>query len=229
MAATTLGWEMDAWNMGQVGSMPTAPAAASTGATGTQIMSAFGVASSIAGIFNSAIGSFYAAKNSKIQLESQRDALRFQQKMSEINARQAENQAQDIMRAGEHAMGQVSMRAGQTKSSAKAMMAARGIDLGVGNAAEVVATTDLMKEIDMLTINSNRVRAAGAARMQGVNYGNQALLQGVSANNMGLSAGTISPFMAAGTSLLGGASIVAKSLFQDRQLAKIAARLGIDD
>jgi len=132
------------------------------------------------------------------------------------------------MRAGNLKQGQVSLRAGKIKSSQRASMAARGIDLGVGSAVETIATTDLMKEIDMLTVNSETVRSAEAARLQRQNYLTQAAIQDVSAENVMASSRTISPGMAATTSLLGGASSVASAWYQDRKLASMAAKLGIE-
>lgn len=182
----------------------------------------------IAGAVNSAIGTYYSAKAQQYQLESQSETLKFQSEMSKINQRGAEFSAQTIMQAGERQAGAVSMKYGQTKGAAKARMAAAGGVIGEGSSREIIATTDLMKEIDMLTINANTVRAAEAARTQAVNYGNQSLLQGVSAANLASSADSISPFGAAGTSLLGSATPLMNSWYQDRKIAAMAARMGIE-
>lgn len=107
-------------------------------------------------------------------------------------------------------------------------MAARGIDLGVGSAVETIATTDLMKEIDMLTTNAETVRSAEAARLQRQNYLTASAMQDVSAMNLAGSAASISPTMALTGSLLGSAGSVANAWFQDRKLAAIASRLGIE-
>lgn len=164
---------------------------------------------SVFGAINSAIGTFYQAKTQQYQLESQALSLDFQKSMANINARQAETTAQNIMRAGEQQAATVTMKYGAQKASQVASMAARGIQAGVGSAAETIATTDIMKETDALTINANTVRSAEAARMQKVNYENQGLLAGVSAENARTSAGSISPWMAAGSSMLSSAGNVA--------------------
>jgi parvulin-like peptidyl-prolyl isomerase len=182
----------------------------------------------VAGAVQGAIGSYFNAKSQALQLESQSSSLAFQADMSRLNAVQAEFTAQQIMRAGNLKQGQVSLRAGKIKSSQRASMAARGIDLGVGSAVETIATTDLMKEIDMLTVNSETVRSAEAARLQRQNYMTQAAIQDVSAENVMASSRSISPTLAASTSLLGGASSVASAWFQDRKLAAMAAKLGIE-
>lgn len=182
----------------------------------------------VAGAVQGAIGSYFNAKSQALQLESQSSSLAFQADMSRLNAVQAEFTAQQIMRAGNLKQGQVSLRAGKIKSSQRASLAARGIDLGVGSAVETIATTDLMKEIDMLTVNSETVRSAEAARLQRQNYLTQAAIQDVSSENVMASSRTISPTMAATTSLLGSASSVANAWFQDRKLAAMAAKLGLE-
>ncbi len=182
----------------------------------------------IAGAVNSAIGSYYAAKSQQIQLESQSETLKFQSDMSRINQRAAEFQAQTIMQAGERQAGAVSLKYGQMKGAAKTRMAAAGGVIGEGSNREIIASSDLMKEIDMLTINANTVRAAESARTQAVNYGNQALMQGVSASNVAGTASTISPFAGAATSLLGSATPLLNSWYQDRKLAAMASKLGIE-
>jgi hypothetical protein len=191
-------------------------------------MSQTGSILSIGGAVTGAIGSYYAAQSQKAQLESQASSMRFQSDISELNAAQAEFTAQQIMRAGQQRQGQIGLRAGKIKSSQRASMAARGIDLGVGSAVETIATTDLMKEIDMLTVNADTVRSAESARQQRQNYLTASAMQDVSASNLAGSASTISPFMAAGTSILGSAGSVANAWYQDRKLAAIASRLGIE-
>ena len=191
-------------------------------------MSQTGSIFAIGGAVTGAIGSYYAAQNQKAQLESQASSMRFQSDISELNAAQAEFTAQQILRAGQQKQGQIGLRAGKIKSSQRASMAARGIDLGVGSAVETIATTDLMKEIDMLTVNADTVRSSEAARLQRQNYLTASALQDVSASNLAASGDSISPFMAAGSSILGSAGSVANAWYQDRKLAAIASRLGIE-
>jgi len=196
--------------------------------TGVQAMSQTGSIFAIGGAVTGAIGSYYAAQNQKAQLESQASSMRFQSDISELNAAQAEFTAQQILRAGQQKQGQIGLRAGTIKSSQRASMAARGIDLGVGSAVETIATTDLMKEIDMLTVNADTVRSSEAARLQRQNYLTASAMQDVSASNLAASGDSISPFMAAGSSILGSAGSVANAWYQDRKLAAIASRLGIE-
>ena len=182
----------------------------------------------ISGAINGAIGSYYALKSQENQIKSQAMNLEFKSAMDKINAQVMETQAQGIMFQGERQGAMVGLRAGQVKAKARSSMAGRGIQLGEGNAAEVIASTDLMKEVDMLTVNANTVRAAEAARTQAVNFSNQSLLEGVSAGNLMASANSISPFMGAYSSLLGSATTLTNAWYQDRKLSAIAGRLGIE-
>jgi len=177
------------------------------------LMNNAGLAMSIAGALQAGIGAFYSAQNVKDQLE-------FQAEMNAINARMAERTAQSILLAGQKEQGRISLKAGKVKGAQRASQAARGIALGEGNAAEEIATTDLMKEMDMYTINANAVRQAWAARTQSVNAANESLLQGVSAQG-------ISPYMAAGTSLMNSGASVASSWYQRRSMNRLAAALGV--
>lgn len=192
----------------------------------TQAMGQLGPVFAVAGAVNSAVGAYYGAKSQQLQLQSQALSYEFQSQISGINARMIEAQAQQIWRAGRMQEMQVGLKAGQRKAATRASLAARGIQAGVGSAAELIATTDLMKEIDLITINSNTVRAVEAERMRKVGVEASGLMQSLSAANLSASARTISPFMQAGTSLLGSASSFASSWYQDRQLAALTARMG---
>lgn len=158
-----------------------------------------GLAMQIGGALTSAMGSFYAAKGQKSALEAQAH-------LADTNARIAEMGAQSALLAGEKEVGRVTLRAGQVKSAQRTAMAANGVDLGEGNAAEIQATTDLMKEIDVNQIQANAVRSAWGYRMQGVNYQNEAIIKRGTA-------GGLSPGTAAFSSLLGSASNVAGSWY----------------
>lgn len=145
------------------------------------------------------VGSFYSAK-------AQRAALRSQATVDRINARIMEQGAQSTLLQGQQQVGQLTLKAGQLKSSQRAAMAANGIDLGVGNAAEIQASTEVMKEIDKNTVEANAVRAAWGYRTQGSNFENDAIAKSATAS-------TIAPIGSAVSSLLGGASQVASTWY----------------
>lgn len=157
------------------------------------------VAMSAAGAASGAIGAYYSAKSSKLSLQTQAA-------LAEINARIAEQGAQSALMAGQQQVAAQTLRAGQIKSSQRAAMAANGVDLGVGSAAETQASTDIMKEIDKNQIEANAVRSAFGYRTQAVNMENDALMKSAAAS-------AISPGMAVTSSLLSSAGSVASSWY----------------
>lgn len=159
-----------------------------------------GVGMQAFGMLNSAIGSFYSAKSTKLALQTQAN-------IAAINARLSENTAQSALAAGQSQVAAQTLRAGQLKSSQRASMAANGIDLGVGSAAETLASTDVMKDIDKNTIEANAISSAWGYRTQGVSYVNDALAKSVTAD-------AVSPIGSGFTSMLGGAGQVASAWYK---------------
>ncbi len=153
----------------------------------------------IGGSFTSAIGSYYSAATQKATLQGQAA-------VADINARISELGAQSALYQGQQQVGALTLKAGQLKSSQRAAMAANGIDLGVGSAAEIQASTDIMKEIDKNTLEANAMRNAFGYRTQAMNFENEALTKRATA-------GAISPFSSAAGSLLGSAASVAGSWY----------------
>ena len=76
--------------------------------------------------------------------------------------------------------------------------------MGVGSTANVFASDAVMREIDKLTMNSNRVRAANQMRTRGVQADIRSDMLGVSASNMFATASTVSPFLNMTTTLMSG-------------------------
>nr|DAF10057.1 MAG TPA: hypothetical protein [Caudoviricetes sp.] len=108
--------------------------------------------------------------NSRIQKAQQEMAIRVQ----EYNARQAERAAQSALMSSNFKIGQISEKFEKVKSSQKAAMAANGIVLGVGSAAEVTASTDINKRRSIDNQYANGYSEASKYRMQGVNAQSQA-------------------------------------------------------
>lgn len=174
-----------------------------------QAMRNFSLVAGVLGGIDSAIGSFYAAQTAQYQEKSQASNLTFQGNMAAINASRAEMTAQSIEEAGKSRVASYTTQAGEQKAGATASMAARGIALGVGSAADVSASMDVQKSLNVLAINSNTTRQAWSARQQGTNYQNQALVARTGAANATASANSISPVGGAMNSLLGSATQVA--------------------
>lgn len=159
----------------------------------------WGQSAQIAGAGVSAIGAYSSAKSQQLALSGAAD-------IADINAGLSEQAAQQELARGGAAVASASARAGQVKSSQRAAMAANGVDLGEGSAAEVLASTDLYKEGDINTLTANAVRAAWGQRVQATNYKNEASSKRAGADS-------ISPVMAGATSLLGSAGTIANSWY----------------
>lgn len=162
-------------------------------------LGSFSLVSQFAGAASSAIGAFYSAKSMK-------SSLAYQASIDNINAGISEKTAQSVLNQGQQQVGMITQRAGNIKSSQRASMAANGIDLGEGNAAEVQASTDIMAQTDANTASANAIRSAWGYRTQAVNYQNDALMKTTDSNS-------ISAGMAGTTSLLGSAGRVAQSWY----------------
>jgi hypothetical protein len=206
----TSSWDsIDSWfKGGNVDTTGMSPSMASTAQTG-QTAKNLGLLTSVLGGVNSAIGTFYAAKTAQYQEKSEASSLAFQSDMASINQSRAEMTAQSIEEAGKSQVANYTMQAGQQKAAATASMAARGIALGVGSAADVSASMDVEKDLNVMAINSNTTRQAWAAREQGTNYQNESLLDRTSSANALRSGNSISPWGSTVNSLMGTATKVA--------------------
>lgn len=148
-----------------------------------------------AGAASNVVGTYFSAKQQKANLE-------YEASISEANARLAENAAQTELRRGEREMQGSRLKTAALKSSQRASIAANGIDLASGTAQNILNTTDVMGEVDALTIESNAIASAWGYRTQSSNFRSDAIVR------RGAAAG-ISPGMAAAGSLLTNAGQVA--------------------
>lgn len=154
-----------------------------------------GVGANVAGAVMQAGGTYG-------QAQGQRSALQYQASVARSNAALAGHQASDTIRAGQAAEGVQRMRTGQMVGAQRAQMAANGIDLGEGNATDILTTTKAMGERDALQINDNAMMQAWGYRTQQQSF----LDESSRAEGQ---RGAISPWLSAATSLLGSASSVA--------------------
>ncbi|MBP6464971.1 MAG: hypothetical protein KA324_13645 [Rubrivivax sp.] len=140
---------------------------------------------SAAGAASQTVGSFYAAK-------SQRDQMRLQADMADVQARQA-------LLAGEREQQRSRLATANLKSRQTVAMAANGVALDSGTPNAVLTSTDVMGEIDANTIEQN-------ALAQAWGYRTQAGMDRARAN-------AINPGMSAATTLLGSATQVASTWY----------------
>lgn len=149
----------------------------------------------IGGGLTSMVGTYYDAANTE-------SALRTQSDIAAINSRIAEMSAREELRKGQKQASSLKLQTGQLRSRQKTAMAANGIDLIEGSAAEIAASTELMSEIDAQTIESNAIQSAWGYKTQASNYLTEA-------QSKRSGAASISPVGRASASLLSSAGIVA--------------------
>ena len=184
-------------------------------ATGWNSLSPLGQAGIITqgfGAVSGAVGSFYAASAEKYKTKSLALSLQHKKDMSLFNMRQKESQAQHIMRSFNKQYQIMTLKQGRAKSKNIVSIASRGGVRGVGSNLESIISNDILAEIDKMTMNSNKVRAAENKRLEAVGLGIQGDMYGVSASNMFATASSISPFMNMSSSLLTGTGNVLSSL-----------------
>lgn len=197
--------------MQRFGSTPSLLGAGGAAGAGAGTFAGFGLALGAAGAAMGAIGSFYQALSERNQLRSRSSSLEHEATMSDFNARLAEDDAQEILRARRKEIALATLQHGQAKASQLARQGASGLQVGVGSSAEAQATAEWAKRVDAMTIDVNATRAANAARLRAVNLRGRSLLTRASAANLRRGAGSINPWMSAFTSLLGSGSSLGRA------------------
>lgn len=115
---------------------------------------------------------------SLVQAETSRSKIQVanaQANLARANAQLMERKYQQTRWAGERAIVQKTAEAGRVKASQRASLAANGIAIGEGSAAELQASTDIIKEIDVNQMSLNALEQAWGYRFQAGNYELQAV------------------------------------------------------
>ena len=112
-----------------------------------------------------AIGGMYAAWKGGKTTDY---VMKKQAEIAEQNRQMAQLSAETAYRQGEAQAAQLTYKSGQVKAKQRTAMAANGVKVGVGSTAEVLASTDIMKEIDKSTIQMNALQAAWGYRQQAI-------------------------------------------------------------
>lgn len=184
-----------------------------------------------AGMATSAIGASASAKGQQTQLQYQAAMGSLNAAMAEsdasileLNASISDTQAQMAIGLGQREEQKLRLGSAQLKGRQRAAIAANGVDLGVGSAARVLATTDYMTEVDAGEIRANAARAAFGYKIQATNQRFQAMsarTQGVNYTAgsafAAASASAINPLASAAGSLLGSAGSVAPNVYKTGQ------------
>lgn len=131
--------------------------------------SSMGSGFAIGQALSAVIGSYYSVQSTKSSLNHQARIADINASLAETNAGLSEFAARQEIVRGQEEAGRIGLRAGQIKSAQRAAMAANGIDLSVGSAAEVQASTEFMRQQDVNTVMANAARSAWGYRVQAIN------------------------------------------------------------
>jgi len=160
----------------------------------------------IAGLAIGALGVGMQAYAAKRQVEAQNDAAEYNAQLQERNAQIAEVQAKDAVDRGETEKANLQRRVRQLKGTQRTAFAGSGVLVDQGSAYDVLQDTTEQAEMDSLTIMHNANKEAWGHQVQAGNYTGQA---GLSRSSKG------SPGLAAGTTLLTGASQLGSRYFMN--------------
>jgi hypothetical protein len=145
------------------------------------------IAGAASGAMNT-VGAYYAASG-------QKNALKLQARLDEINAKIADSQARDALFRGERAEQAFRQDVAQLRSKQRVGYAAGGVDLGSETVAATLTSTDVMSELDATQIKANALREAWGMRTEAGNLRS-------SANMNRATASAINPLMQAGATFL---------------------------
>ena len=125
-----------------------------------------------------AYGAFSTAKTSSYVLDKQRQVMADNKQRAQLGAEAA-------FRAGEAQIAEITYKAGQVKGQQRAAYAASGVALDSGSASEVMASSELMKEIDRLVAEDNALASAWGYKNKAAQYGAQGDVAGALSGYMG--------------------------------------------
>lgn len=173
-----------------------------TGSTSQAVQSSANAMSKIPGGFGTGFKMGYAAGNTFFEpiiayqsAKLERKKLEMQGKIAKMQSNVYNTAADDAKAAGMQQAASIGYQAGQTKSNVRAKQAASGVRVGgSGTAAEILASIDIAKEMNINQTIANAVTTSWGYRKSAVSFSNQALAYKCAAKN-------ISPFAAAITSL----------------------------
>jgi hypothetical protein len=89
------------------------------------------------------------------------------QDAAKYNAKMSEYAAQDAQRRGEDEAAAIQRKAASLKSSQRVSLASRGLDIGYGTAGDLQDQTDFFGQMDASTARSNAANEAWTARAGG--------------------------------------------------------------
>lgn len=129
---------------------------------------------------------YFTYQNTK----NEKAILKCQAELYRIQAQSLRNAADDAMRAGNQQIAAITYKAGQQKAATRVSMAASGIQVGVGSSAELLASQDIARDMQVNQTYANAVTASFGYRRSATNTEGKALATQAASNS-------ISPWAAA--------------------------------
>lgn len=150
-------------------------------------------------IFLLALSSIMAAQAAAQQAQAQKDALEYNAAVAKNAEIMAGYEKQAEAERGVQEELDLRQKTRRLKGTQVAEMAAAGLDLSEGSAADILAGTDFMGEVDALRIRDDSMKRQWAIDEKAKGYAGEALFQRTAASR-------VNPSRAAGYSLLQSAS-----------------------
>jgi hypothetical protein len=173
-------------------------------AWGSTISSGASVLGNVSNVVSTRRNARYQADTAALSARIEQNNWLHQANVAEHNARQMDFARRTVYDQAAHEAGRLTLQVGQLKGKQRAALGASGVDLGVGSAVEVQASTEVMKEIDVNTIKTNAMLQAFGFENQARNYRNSAEMARLTAEGY-------DPKLARSLSLLSSAPMVAQS------------------
>lgn len=166
------------------------------------------------------LGSAVSAVGSYQQAQGQKEAMKYNAAVADANAKTANFAAQDAKDRAELRAVMVGRKVADVRGRQRAAIAANGLDLSYGNAQDMQEATNYYGLEDQRTERDSGEREAYSLRSQAGNFSNDAAMNRARA-------GSISPFGAAATSLLGSATSIASKWYDKQPVGGSAWKFGV--
>jgi hypothetical protein len=102
-----------------------------------------------------------------VSYQASRNQAKTAEQVGKHNAQMNEYSAQDAQRRGAEEAAAIQRKGAAIKSSQRAALAAKGLDLTYGTSADLIDQTDFFTQSDVATARNNAARDAWSARAQG--------------------------------------------------------------
>lgn len=130
-----------------------------------------------------AVGGGMALHASAEKAKAQRKMGDYQSDMYGFNSSISKLQQQDALERGEKEASAFLLKGRQTIASQKVALAAQGVDVSTGSAAEIQEDTAAQAAIGAMQIRNNAWREAWGYKVQSINYDQQGFIAKTSAQN----------------------------------------------